>query len=60
MKMKVYWATRNKEIVERIRNQFNMPDRMTINRETEIEVSEGDLDVLLKYEEGKLIQIRKL
>lgn len=58
MRLAVYWSTRDPVKREEIRNRFNIPNCITINRETKVDISEEDLKSLREYEKEKLIQIR--
>lgn len=58
MKTIVYWVTKNKSTITRIRNKFNIPFYTSINGETTCEIKEEDLELLREVEKKGFIQIR--
>ena len=59
MKVTVYWLTRDREAVRRIREKFAMPCYTTVNGETEAEIDPEQMPLLLECERLKFITIRK-
>ncbi len=59
MKVTIYWATQDKEVISKIRARFKIPKYTSINGETPCEVSDSDLPLLLEVEKRGFIQLRK-
>ena len=59
MKVTVYWVTNNYDLIHRIQAKFGLPRYMTLNGETECEITEKTLTELRKGEPEYLI-IRRI
>lgn len=58
MKVTIYWITKDSGIIHRIRQRYNISKGMSINGETDIEVSEQQLDELKEVEKRGFIKLR--
>lgn len=56
----VYWRTKEIGIIRKIRERFGLPSYMTVNGETDAEVSDEDFPLLEETARRGFIQIRKL
>ena len=54
----IVWRTRNTETIRKIREKFNLPPGMTINRETKAFVSPEEMELLREVERRGFIGIR--
>ncbi|WP_320906229.1 hypothetical protein [Bacteroides nordii] len=54
----IYWATKDAECIELIREKFNIPRHQTVNGETLTEIREEDMELLRETERRGFIQIR--
>ena len=54
----IVWRTRNTETIRKIREKFNLPPGMTINRETTAFVSPEEMELLREVERRGFIGIR--
>ena len=52
IRLTVVWRTRNPETIRRIREKFNLPPGMTINRETPAFISPEEMELLREVEAG--------
>nr|DAJ47747.1 MAG TPA: hypothetical protein [Caudoviricetes sp.] len=55
----IYWSTKDRAVINEIMKEMNLPDHMTINRETTADLKKEDYPLLDEYVKKKLIQIRK-
>lgn len=58
MKTTIYWKTKDRTSISRIREKFNFPNYMTVNGETPCDVREEDMELLRETEKRGFIQIR--
>lgn len=58
MKRTIYWVTRDKDVIRRIRERFNIPRHTTVNGETRAEIADEDMDLLEEVAKRGFIQIR--
>lgn len=58
MKVTIYWATADRDAIDKIRKRFGIPRYTSINGETEACIREEDMPLLLECEKRKFIQIR--
>ncbi len=58
MKLTIYWKTKDRTSISRIREKFNLPSYVSINGETPCDVREEDLELLRECEHRGFIQIR--
>ena len=59
MTVTIYWVTRDPKMIENTRKYFNIPHYMSLNGETEFEITEGKLKELRRGEPN-FIQIRHI
>ena len=58
MKLTIYWKTKDKECIERIRELFSLPPYMTINGETQADIKDEDMEILKETASKGFIEIR--
>lgn len=58
IRLTIVWRTRNTETIRKIREKFNLPPGMTINRETTAFVSPEEMELLREVERRGFIGIR--
>ena len=58
MRVTIYWATQDKEVISKIRTRFKIPKYTSLNGETPCEVDEKDLELLKETEKRGFLQIR--
>lgn len=58
MKLTIYWVTKDESIRARIRKRFCIPWGMTVNKETQVEIRDEDMELLREVERRGFIQIR--
>lgn len=58
MKLTIYWATKDAQSLQRIREKFNLSSYRSVNGETPVEIREEDLPLLRETEKRGFIQIR--
>lgn len=58
IRLTIVWRTRNQDIIRRIREKFNLPPGMTLNRETTAFVSPEEMELLREVERRGFIGIR--
>lgn len=58
MKTVIYWVTKDRKIISRIRDRFNLSSYVSINGETPCEITEEDMEVLRECEKRGFIKIR--
>lgn len=58
MRLTIYWSTKDESIRARIRNRFGTPCGMTVNKETQAEIRDEDMELLRETERRGFIQIR--
>lgn len=58
MRITVYFATCNRDIIERIRNDYNIPSGMSVNGETECNLNEDIIELLQSEVVAGYIQLR--
>lgn len=58
MKITIYWVTRNPDVIERIREKFNISPAISVNYETPCEIKDEDLPLLKETARRGFIQIR--
>ena len=58
MKLTIYWVTKDESIRARIRKRFGIPWDMTVNKETQVEIRDEDMELLREVERRGFIQIR--
>lgn len=58
MKLTIYWVTKDESIRARIRKRFGIHWGMTVNKETQVEIRDDDMDLLRETEKRGFIQIR--
>ena len=59
MKVSVYWVTKDRTFIEKIREKFNIPHYTLVSGETNADISEEDMPLLQECERRGFIQIRK-
>lgn len=60
IRLTVYWCTKDVGAIRKIRERFGLPSYMTVNGETDAEVSDEDFPLLEETARRGFIQIRKL
>ena len=58
MKLTIYWVTKDESIRARIRKRFGIPWGMPVNKETQVEIRDGDMELLREVARRGFIQIR--
>lgn len=58
MKTTIYWKTKDRTSISRIREKFNLPNYMTVNGETPCNVRDEDMELLREVERRGFIKIR--
>lgn len=58
VKVTIYWATNNREIINKIRKRFGIPTGMSINGETKAVIRDCDIELLDETARRGFIQIR--
>lgn len=58
MNLTVYWKTKDREAIRKIRERFGIPDYTTINGETPCDIKDEDLPLLQETARRGFIQIR--
>lgn len=59
MKVSVYWITKDRVFIEKIREKFGIPRYTSVNGETSAEISEEQVPLLRECERRGYIQIRE-
>lgn len=59
MKVIIYWNTKDKECIRRIREKFNLSSYLSVNGETPADIKEEDMELLRETERRGFIKIRK-
>ncbi|MEG1580892.1 MAG: hypothetical protein RR386_06490 [Bacteroidaceae bacterium] len=54
----IYWHTRNRKAIYKIRERFNISNGMTLNGETTCTINDEDLELLREVERKGYVQIR--
>lgn len=57
-KVTIYWITRYTPYFDAIVEKFGMQRYMSVNRETEVEIKDEDMELLRECERRGFIQIR--
>ena len=58
MKTTIYWVTRDRESIRKIRHKFGIPFYTSVNGETETDIPDGLMPLLMECERRGYIQIR--
>ena len=58
VKLTIYWVTKNREAISKIRERFGIPKGMTVNGETNAEIKDEDMPLLEETAKRGFIQIR--
>ena len=58
MKVIIYWITKEREIISRIRERFKLPPYVSVNGETPCEICDEDIELLREPAKRGFIQIR--
>lgn len=59
MKVIIYWVTKDRRIISRIRDRFKFTPYISVNGETSCEICDKDIELLRETEKRGFIQIRK-
>lgn len=59
MELTIYWITRNRKYIDRIKERFGIQPYMSVNRETPCIIKPEDLHLLEETARLGFIQIRK-
>ena len=57
-KVVIYWITKEREKIDRIRKKFDLGNYVSVNGETPADISNKDMDLLVETERRGYIEIR--